>query len=191
MKKFKKIQTLMIMALVALVSMTVFTSCDPDDDIAYDLDGVWRGNMYISHSYSGRVYDSTYSEIEFISNGSFSSSGRGYWVDYYSNAPWDYIYNDIRWSVDRGVIKVYFVQEDTYVYIDHYTLTNRYFDGSLDDNGTFVQFRLNRVSAPRDGSWDRYSYWDDDYYYGYYSKGSRADSGNVEKPQRSIRVPEK
>lgn len=188
MKKFKKLQTIVTMALIALMTVSVFSSCDPDDDIAYDLDGVWKGNMYIRHSYNGRVYNSTYSEIEFISNGAFSSSGYGHWVDYYSGAPWDYIYNDIRWTVNRGVIEVYFVQEDTYITISQYSLGQYYFNGTIDDSGNYVDFRLERISRPRNGSWDSYDYWDYDYYY---SKSSRAANAQPEKPVRSIGGPNK
>lgn len=190
MKKFK---TYLTMAIVALVSMTAFTSCDPDDDIAYDLDGIWRGTMYVYHD----GHRATESEIEFISNGSFSSSGYGHWVDYYDRGYWggyDYIYNDIRWSVNNGVIHVHFVQENTDIFIESYTLTNRYFDGIINDSGNYIDFRLNRVTSPRRGSWDNYDDWYGDYYYDYYyySKGKKPTTDSIpQRPVRTIGAPEK
>lgn len=54
----KKFTTLLTMAFIALMSIS-FTSCDEDSDIAYTLDGTWRGNMYVQY---GNV-DATYSVI--------------------------------------------------------------------------------------------------------------------------------
>lgn len=42
----KKFTTLLTMAFIALMSIS-FTSCDDDSDIAYTLDGTWRGNMLV------------------------------------------------------------------------------------------------------------------------------------------------
>ena len=73
--------------------------------------------MYISTRYDGRVYDATYTEVTFLKNPYAYSSGEGYWVDYYSDAPWDYVANHIEWSVDYGTINVYFVEEGTSIRI--------------------------------------------------------------------------
>lgn len=178
------------MAIVALVALTTFTSCDRDVDISNDLDGIWRGNMYVEHcDRYGTWYTATSTEIEFFVDGSFSNSGTGHWVDYYSGAPWDYIYNDIRWSVNNGTIRVYFVQEGTTIFISHYSLGSRFFEGTIDDNGNYVDFSLTRISNPRYGSWSYYEPWG----YGYYAKGSRStdnDSVQTEMPKRRIAVPE-
>ena len=55
----KKISTLITAMLAVLLSFT-FTSCDEDSDIAYTLEGTWKGNMYVSSTYNGRTYDTTY-----------------------------------------------------------------------------------------------------------------------------------
>lgn len=186
----KKVKTMVMMAMVALMAVTTFSSCR-DESIASTLDGVWRGNMY--STYGG--YVSTESEIEFISNGAFSRSGRGYWVDYYDHY-WrgrNYICNEIEWTVDDGNIHVRFINEGTKIVIYHYTLNDRYFDGVLDDGGNSVSFRLNRISSPRNGSWDRYDYYDYDYYgYTYnQAKGSRSANDSIEVPKRGIAFPNK
>ena len=80
---------MMLMTIIAIASLA-FTSCE-DARIARTLEGTWKGNMYISSRYDGRVYNSTYSEVTFLKDPGAYSSGSGYWVDYYSDAPWDYI----------------------------------------------------------------------------------------------------
>lgn len=44
----KKFTTLLTMAFIALMSIS-FTSCDDDSDIAYTLDGTWKGNMLVEY----------------------------------------------------------------------------------------------------------------------------------------------
>ena len=67
----KKFTTLLTMAFIALMSISL-TSCDEDSDIAYTLDGTWRGNMYVQY---GNV-DATYSVIRFDQNdGIYSGTG--------------------------------------------------------------------------------------------------------------------
>lgn len=73
----KKLSTLMTMALVAMMALTL-TSCDEDYDIAYTLEGTWRGNMYVSSVYDGYTYDATYTELCFVQDPYRYSSGTGY-----------------------------------------------------------------------------------------------------------------
>lgn len=47
----KKFTTLLTMAFIALMSIS-FTSCDDDSDIAYTLDGTWKGNMLVEYGNS-------------------------------------------------------------------------------------------------------------------------------------------
>ena len=79
------------MALVAMMALTL-TSCDEDYDIAYTLEGTWRGNMYVSSVYDGYTYDATYTELCFVQDPYRYSSGTGYWIDHYAgDAPWRYV----------------------------------------------------------------------------------------------------
>ncbi len=153
MKKITRFCTFM---LVALLSFT-FVSCDEDDEIAYTLEGTWRGNMYVSCAYDGYEYQSTYSEICFLRDPYTYSSGNGYWVDHYSRAPWDYIANHIDWQVSNGVIRVWFREEGSYVEIHDYSLSDRYFSGTIYDGDNNVDFRLTHVSSP---NWNDYEWWD-------------------------------
>ena len=181
----KKIyHNMMLMTIIAIASLA-FTSC-ADARIARTLEGTWKGNMYISSRYDGRVYNSTYSEVTFLKDPGAYSSGSGYWVDYYSDAPWDYIANHIDWTVDYGTIKIRFVEEDTWIRISDYHLDDDRFYGVLDDNGRRVDFELYPTSSP---NWSGYR-WGYDSWYGYYAPARRSaasDSTATEKPVRFVR----
>ncbi len=176
----KKITSLIATAVLAMMSMT-FVSCDEDSEIAYTLEGTWKGDMQVRCMYDNVVYDALYSEINFARDPYRYSSGRGYWIDYYNRGPWgrDYVANHIEWTVNNGVISVYFVEEGAYIDIHNYTLSDNYFTGVIYDGDQRVNFRLRHTSSP---NWN-------DYYYGwdYYAKQGKADtrgSGQTDKPVR-------
>ncbi len=165
-----------------MTTLFTMTSCD-DQRIANTLEGTWSGNMYISSYYDGRVYDATYSEVTFLKDPYAYSSGAGYWVDYYSDAPWDYIANHIEWTVDYGTIKVYFVEEGTTIMIRDYHLDNAYFYGTINDNGRPVDFQLEHVSGR---NWSAYRWGYEEWYIGTRSTDS-TDTRKIEKPVRFVR----
>jgi len=182
----KKFRFLLMTMFIAFVSAT-FVSCDDDSSIAYTLEGTWRGNMYISSVYDGRTYQSTYTVLDFARDPYTYSSGVGYWVDYYSNAPWDYVANHIEWTVENSVIYIYFVEEDYTMEIYDYRLSDNYFSGWLRDGDNAVEFSMVHTSSPNWNSYD-WGYYDDYYYY---SKGmdgvDDGDSTVKAKPVRKIR----
>lgn len=187
----KRIHALLTMVAIAMLSFT-FTSCDEDEYIADTLWGTWEGNIYVGHEWSGRYYDASRSSIYFDRTN--RRSGTGYWVDYYSNAPWgEYIANHITWTVANGDIRIYFEEDDYEVIIYDYELSDSYFDGYIYTyDRKRVHFRLNKTSSP---NWNRYHYGWDYWYDDYYAKqsgfeGTRASSADVEKPQRVFRVRE-
>ena len=102
----------LLYAFAMMTTLFTLTSCE-DERIANTLEGTWSGNMYISTRYDGRVYDATYTEVTFLKNPYAYSSGEGYWVDYYSDAPWDYVANHIEWSVDYGTMTASMVPSTT------------------------------------------------------------------------------
>lgn len=172
----KKIYTMLMMVMMAVA----FTSCE-DAEVARTLEGTWRGNMYISTSYGGRTYNATETEVTFLRDPYAYSSGTGYWVDYYSTAPWDYVANHIEWRVDYGVIYVYFVEENTEIRISDYRLNGSTFYGTINDNGRPVDFELYYYSRPAgyyNGLRWGYDYWTR-------TRGA-SDSTNVEKPVRFV-----
>ena len=92
---------------MGLISVS-FTSCD-DEEIAKTLEGTWKGDMYVTSEWERKYYEAIYTEITFLKDPYAFSSGTGYWVDYYSDAPWDYVANHIDWRVDLGDIHVKFI----------------------------------------------------------------------------------
>lgn len=183
----KKIYTHLTMLLMLAMTATTFSACDwwdDDDEIAYTLEGTWRGDMRINSNYRGTRYYATDTEITFLRDPSRYSSGDGYWVDYYSDAPWDYVANHISWTVNFGDIEIYFREDRTSFTIRNYSLNDNRFSGTLYDNGQYVDFRLYHVSSP---NWTRYDHWGYDSWYDdyYYSRQTRSTEG-TDKPVRCI-----
>lgn len=185
--KMKKIYTIMMMAMMAMA----FTSCE-DEYIADTLEGTWSGNMYISSYWDGRYYDASSTEVTFLRDPFTWTSGTGYWVDYYRNAPWgSYVANHINWTVSNGTIFVHFIEDNDRIEIRDFRLSHNRFVGNIYDGDQLVEFDLYNVSRPYD-YWDGYNwgydYWYDSYY-GYWARtrGAGNDSITVEKPKRVIR----
>ncbi|MBQ3752096.1 MAG: hypothetical protein II864_00955 [Prevotella sp.] len=103
-------------------------------------------------------------------------------MDYYSRAPWDYVANHIRWTVNYGRIRVYFIEEGTELEIHDYRLSDNRFTGYIAEHGNDVEFSLYHVSSP---NWNSYRWgydaWYDDYYWSRETRGLAAD-----KPVRRI-----
>ena len=105
--------------------------------------------MYAHHAYNGHTYAATYTEIEFYSG---YDSGTGIWVDYYSNAPWDYIANHINWHVRNENIYIHFVEDGVDAVIYDYSLGDNYFTGYMElQDGTWADFRLTKTYSPNLG----------------------------------------
>lgn len=175
------------MAFFAMMAMSL-TSCEwwEDDEIAYTLEGTWRGNMYVSSEWDGYVYDATYSEICFLCDPYRYSSGTGYWVDHYQNAGWgrNYVANHIEWEVYARTIKVYFVEERVTIYIEDYRLSDNVFSGVIHDGDNYVEFSLYHTASP---NWDNYYYgWNDYYYYAKSTDMTRAN--NVSDSSENMKV---
>lgn len=178
----KKITTIMAMALMAVFALTL-TSCE-DDEIAYTLEGTWKGDMYVSSTYNGHTYGATYSEICFSRDPYTYASGTGYWVDYYSNAPYDYVANHIDWTVSNSVIYVNFREEGTNIEIRNYSLNDDYFSGRIYSGDNYVDFSLEHTSSP---NWNDY-----DYGWSNYAKKNNINvtrgASSAEMPKRFIRT---
>lgn len=166
MKKY--LQSIM-MAVAALLSITM-TSCEEDELIAMTLDGNWKGNMYVSYQINGRgdYYDASYSEVCFLRNPSKYASGDGYWIDYYNDYRrygWErnYIANHIKWEVFNGNIRIHFIEDNSYVTIYEYSLTDNHFSGYIEmHNGTRQRFSLVHTSSP---NWNTYHWGSDRFYF--------------------------
>ena len=163
----KKFTTLLTMAFIALMSIS-FTSCDDDSDIAYTLDGTWKGNMLVEYD----NHKALYSVIRFDQNDGIYS-GTGYWIDYYQEDYWhgnNYIANRIRWTVRNRNIYITLLDENSNVVIYDYALGDSKFSGYVEaDNGNRAYFELSR---------DSYN-WRDDYDWGYSKQYSGLENTQI------------
>lgn len=166
----KKIYTLLMMAMMATATCTL-TSCDEDIDIANSLEGTWSGTMFVYTDYRDSRYYATSTEITFEGAPFRWTRGTGYWIDHYSGAPWDYVANHIDWRVNNRDIEIYFREDHTTMVICDYRLSDNYFTGYINDNGTDVEFRLRHVYSP---NWDRYDRWGYDGWNSYRSRETRS-----------------
>ncbi len=172
---------------VAVMSLTL-VGCDDDEYIADTLWGVWEGDMHVWSEWNGQVYEAHESVIQFDRDPGSYATGTGYWIDYYSGAPWDYFASHITWSVSNGRIRIYSYEDDTNYYISDYRLNDNYFTGTIDSEwGDPMDFRLRKTASP---NWNDFDYgWDS--WYGYsepwYSVAkSRSGDAVQEKPVRHI-----
>lgn len=178
----RKFTSLLAMAFIALMSLTL-TSCDEDADIAHTLDGTWKGYMDIGLRWDDRYYASTTSEITFDADGLYTTHGTGYWIDRYSDAPWDYVANHIEWSVSNSVIRIHFIEEDSYATIRDYSLDDGYFYGTLVSGNSSADFKLVQTSSPR--KWNYYWYGTSDWYNSWGYSGYARKQGSVDASSRS------
>lgn len=154
----KKIYTNIAVALMAVLTMTGFTSCDSDVDLAYDLDGIWQGTIIGNYYYDryGTNYTDYDTEIRFYQDGAFSRGGTGYEIDR-DNTTGRYTRSNFDWTVRNG--RIYLSYDDGYDVIirdyETYTMGNSMrFRGYFEDYRTGEQlasFNLVKVS-------ERYSY---------------------------------
>ena len=173
----KKSLLKLIVLFIGLISLQ---SCD--ENIADTLEGTWEGNMYVSSVYDGMTYNATHTRICFLKDPFRYTSGGGYWVDYYSGAPWDYVANHIDWEVRNRTIYVHFIEENYNIRISNYRIDDDWFYGTLIDGDTPIRFELYHTTSP---NWNQYKHWGwDDYNY-YYSKSLNGKT--PEKPRRTIR----
>ena len=120
------------------------------------LEGTWGGNMSVSTYYRERTYYATKTEVTFTGDPLFSSSGSGYWVDYYSGAPWDYVANHITWRVYNGNITINFREDGSMIVLSDYRLNDSHFTGYIADGDKDIHFSLTHTSTP---NWSTYNYW--------------------------------
>ena len=129
---------------------------EEEEQEVYDATGTWKGNMHISTDYNNNSYHSTFTEFTFNENPMSLTSGTGYWVDYYSDAPWDYICNHIIWNIQNNVMYINFTEDNTVLIISNFSLQFDRFVGIVSDNEHQINFELYHTSTP---NFDRYNYW--------------------------------
>ncbi|MDY6248455.1 MAG: hypothetical protein SPL55_03365 [Prevotella sp.] len=118
------------------------------------LKGTWIGDMNIFYTMGGKEYDSSNTEITFLTVPSPFSYGTGYWVDYFESAPIPYIAYHIYWTVKKNDIRISFQEEFVELELRNFKVDNGRFIGTFyyfEEGGDFT---LSSISRPS-------NYWDD------------------------------
>lgn len=126
--------------MMAMMMLATLASCMTDDqDASMTLTGTWQGNLgiYMYSEDGADMYEAYQTTIHFDNSGLGSTSGTGYELDRFKNAPWSYIYNPIQWSLTDGVIYLYYPKEGTTIRIYNYSLNSNYFSGKMEDGTEF------------------------------------------------------
>lgn len=145
------------MTVLLMAAMTfTFTSCDDEDEeIAYSLEGVWKGSIVSGYYNRYGDYRESYTDtqIEFYNDPYSYASGSGREVDYNRNGWTDVVYFD--YAVRNG--NIYLDYEDgSRVAIYKWGMYYDTFEGEFHDYRTgeyLASFKLYYVS----GGW-RYGY---------------------------------
>lgn len=177
----KKIFTQTAMLLMLLLPMTTLTSCDSDTELAYQLDGVWQGEIaseFFTYRWGKQVeYFAT--EIHFNQAGAFEAGGTGYELDRNNRT---YTRSFFHWTVRNGRIYIDYDDDTNTVVVrdfETYWVGDwQRFRGYFDDERTGQQlahFDLTKVSADRDSYEFHYEYRHD-----FARKGSPAPADSIE-----------
>lgn len=131
-----KLKTLLSIVLIAL-STIALSSCDQDEITAYNLDGVWTGDINTSNSH-------IYSTFYFCKTG--DTSGIGYERDqegWISSSR-----TEFTWYIENGKIHMDYGREGIYV-IDYGNLPNSSNTGEI-FSGIFVDYKSGKEIATFD-----------------------------------------
>jgi hypothetical protein len=143
----KKLYTTLMIAMMAMMTMSL-TSCETDEEIAYDLEGTWTGYMSIVDDYGEAT---TNSEITFIRYSNSYTEGNGLWADYYSDGYCSVMHFD--WYVQYGTIYIRF-EDGIRVEIRSYSLSSRRFRGRFWDGDSEVAFELMSTTRKYENSYN-------------------------------------
>ena len=131
----------LLLSMMAVISLSIFTSCETDEDIGYGLSGpngiTWYGDFGASDYYGWALY----SEITFIS-GYNADHGIGRETLYYQDTLEYYSTENFDWSIENGIL--YISYADHGLRIHDYYVGNRVFTGYFDDGFRFEMY-LDRI----------------------------------------------
>jgi hypothetical protein len=152
-------KTILLLSMMATM-MTIFTSCEEEDDyIAQQLrNRDWVG--YVGAYYSNRwgLSGSEYATVmRFTSKGEYYTSGRGEELDYDTRSPhYDYAYCTFKWFiVDGEITLIYDDDKWSPIYIIEYSLTDTRFRGYIRDySSRRIQFDFESSDY---GDWGYYN----------------------------------
>ena len=116
--------------------------------------------MGIYYIIGGKEYDSSNTEITFLTVPAPFSFGTGYWIDYFESAPIPYIAYNIYWTVKKNDIRISFQEEFVELELRNFKVNNGRFIATyyyIEDGG---DFSLSSISRPSN-YWDNFQWgWD-------------------------------
>lgn len=186
--------------IALLIACASLTSCDNGDvEESIILSGQWRGDwgMFYEIEHRGRIYrfDSYDTDIVFYPDHDYATHGYGYQVDWYDFGPYERLSFRFEWSVDRGIVNIYYPGYPEYnTFIRDYHLSGDYFSGYLGDSNTW--FSLGKI---RDfynwgyySQWNyhpwEYSGWSWDYYYGRTTRSTNDEEPTLSTEDKIIKI---
>ena len=183
--------------IALLIACASLTSCDNGDvEESIILSGQWRGDwgMFYEIEHRGRIYrfDSYDTDIVFYPDHDYATHGYGYQVDWYDFGPYERLSFCFEWSVDRGIVNIYYPEYNTF--IRDYHLSGDYFSGYLGNRNTW--FSLGKI---RDfynwgyySQWNyhpwEYSGWSWDYYYGRTTRSANDEEPTLSTEDKIIKI---
>ena len=133
-----------LFALVAIICLAAFTSCETDEDIGYSLAGpngiTWYGDFGATDFEGDPLYGEEYplySEVTFIS-GSDSRHGIGREVKFYQHNLKYYDTESFDWWIENGIL--YMDYRDYTLRIYDYYVGNRTFSGRMENGFEFYMY---------------------------------------------------
>ena len=169
-------------AIMTMGSAMMLSSCELNDEEEAELltTGYWQGYLGAYYQNHWNLTGTTYAtEMYFGHNSHYSTSGRGYEVDYDTRSPFnDYAYCTFRWFIVDGEITL--IYDDNIwspVYIMRgYHLSPSHFSGYINDgSGRNIYFDFENIGSSR---WGGYSNGSNGVFndYNYYYSRTRAES---------------
>ena len=126
-----------LFALVAIICLAAFTSCESDEDIGYSLAGPNGITWYGDFGATSRHDIPLQSEITFIS-GRDSNYGSGRETTYYWNTYDEYSTEPFDWWIENGIL--YMDYRDYTLRIYDYYVGNRTFSGRMENGFEFYMY---------------------------------------------------
>ena len=110
----------LLLSMMTVISLSIFTSCETDEDIGYGLSGAFGKTWYGDFGSVDGYGEPVYSEIMFLSGRSDSYGSGWERTYYYDGYP---AYSDtFDWEVINGVIYLYYqLQGEWRIYDYHIT----------------------------------------------------------------------
>ena len=161
----KKIYTLLALALMGFMPW-MMTSCETEDEeIVYNLEGIWRGQIQSTYYYNryGSTTEWTDTQIEFFRDSYGYARGRGREIDFNSRGYGDEVY--FTYTVRNREISLDY-EDGSHIIIYNWEMYNNTFRGEFHDYRTgdyLASFALYRVNSGWSDSFYGYDWYDDWY----------------------------